>query len=129
MTSISQLVAARLRDTDIIARLGGEEFAILVPHTSGRNALTVAERLCERIRRHQVSLKYPEIAVTGSFGVAELTDDMQSFEELIEAADAALYEAKKTGRDKVCVSSRKDQRLRRNEPCRAVAPKETVGAG
>jgi predicted signal transduction protein with EAL and GGDEF domain len=54
---------------------------------------------------------------------------MESFEELIEAADAALYEAKKTGRDKVCVSSRKDQRLRWSEPCRAAAPKETIGAG
>ncbi len=128
LTSISQLVAARLRDTDVIARLGGEEFGILVPHTSGRSALTVAQRLCQRIGLHQVSLLHPEIMITGSFGVAELTDDMDGFDTLLEAADAALYEAKETGRNKVCVSSRNGQRLRSEAMQRGAAPNEIAGA-
>lgn len=90
-----------LRDSDILARYGGEEFIILLSQTTPENAMAVADRL--RTTASQISLveKGEEIRFTISLGVS----DCALFDNLlaaIEGADLALYQAKKTGRNKVC---------------------------
>jgi diguanylate cyclase (GGDEF)-like protein len=101
-----QLVAAEIgrcvRHTDLVARYGGEEFAIVMPGTGSVEAGEVAKR----IRVAVAELAEPltdDKSVTVSLGVATLNDaGRQSTDELIERADTALYQAKRTGRNRVC---------------------------
>ena len=89
------------------ARYGGEEFAIVLPETSAHGALEVAERVRAAIARTPVHLVdgAGELRVKASIGVATLPGLAANAEELIAAADAALYEAKRTGKNRVCVAS------------------------
>ncbi len=92
------------RGSDIAARYGGEEFAVILPETSGGGALMVAEKIRHAI--HQLNISHattPLGRVTLSIGVAVgVPDADQSHEQLLEAADRALYCAKHEGRDRVC---------------------------
>jgi len=86
------------RKIDIIARYGGEEFSIILPNTKKEEALILAERL-----RKSVETK-PELkGVTISIGIATYPEDGEEKEALIRKADQALYEAKRTGKNRVCV--------------------------
>jgi diguanylate cyclase (GGDEF)-like protein len=88
------------RGIDLAARIGGEEFAILLVETGQSGALEVAERLRVAIREMIV----PGVGqVTGSFGVAECPIGGQTSPEMLNSADVALYEAKRSGRDRVVV--------------------------
>ncbi|MBU1932901.1 MAG: sensor domain-containing diguanylate cyclase [Candidatus Omnitrophica bacterium] len=85
------------RKIDIIARYGGEEFAIILPYTKKEEALVLAERLRKSVEGNQ------EIKdITISIGAASFPEDGQDKETLISKADRALYEAKRTGKNKVC---------------------------
>ncbi|MBI4805433.1 MAG: GGDEF domain-containing protein [Desulfovibrio sp.] len=90
-----------MRDVDTLARWGGEEFAVLMPQTDLVGARQTAERL-----RIMISAFKPvpgmDIRTTASFGVAELNGG--SFEDMVERADSCLYQAKREGRDRVCVT-------------------------
>lgn len=85
-----------LREVDTICRYGGEEFAITLPETDKKGAQIVAERL-----RTRAGLYMP---VTVSIGIAAFPEDADNPEVLIEKADAALYQAKQTGKNKFCVA-------------------------
>ncbi|MFP5223812.1 MAG: diguanylate cyclase [Acidobacteriota bacterium] len=95
-----------VRQTDIVARWGGEEFALLMPETDEEGARLMAGRLRE-ILRELLPLDGREVRVTASFGVAELNAGgrSESFEKLAARADACLYRAKREGRDRVCTSA------------------------
>jgi two-component system, cell cycle response regulator len=93
-----------MRNIDMVARFGGEEFVILLPDTEGDNALKAAERLCKKVGGTPMDVaEAPEgkLTVTVSIGVASTTMAMPG-EELIKLADAALYRAKQGGRNQVC---------------------------
>ena len=86
------------RGIDLAARIGGEEFAVLLVETSKEAGSEVAERLRAAIK----SLELPKAGhITASFGVAECPGDAQTAAEILKAADVALYEAKRNGRDQV----------------------------
>ncbi|HTL02957.1 MAG TPA: GGDEF domain-containing protein, partial [Vicinamibacterales bacterium] len=90
------------RETDIVARFGGDEFAVVLPDTGGEGAVAVAERIRERIKAHPfLADDGLDIRLTASVGVAILPDVAASAEELIKAADTAMYEVKGTGKDGV----------------------------
>jgi diguanylate cyclase (GGDEF)-like protein len=84
---------------DLVCRYGGEEFAIVVPETSGENAMRVAEKLRRQIESHY----FPGVPrpVTISAGVADYPTHGITRDEVVAAADAALYLAKQAGRNKV----------------------------
>jgi diguanylate cyclase (GGDEF)-like protein len=90
-----------LRQSDLLGRLGGDEFAVFLPNTSGREALRVAEKLRSRIQSTVVVLGETSVKGTVSIGVAWLTKETHSVDELLANADAALYEAKARGRNRV----------------------------
>lgn len=91
-----------VRDTDLVARYGGEEFAVVMPDTGAAAAREVAERIRLAVGELAEPLT-PQQMVTVSAGVATLVDaDRQSTDWLIERADTALYQAKRTGRNRVC---------------------------
>lgn len=105
--------AARLTDglrlgEDWVARIGGEEFAIVLPEVATSKALLVARRLCERIAETPCPTAAGPLRVTGSFGISGFEphrgDQHVSPRILTRAADAALYESKRTGRNRVTVA-------------------------
>jgi diguanylate cyclase (GGDEF)-like protein len=95
LKKMCKLFQESIRAEDIVFRYGGEEFVILLEYTDKRGASLVAERI-----RSLVNLYMP---TTVSIGVGTFPDDGVTLEELIAKTDAALYKAKETGRDKVCV--------------------------
>lgn len=96
-----------LREFDICGRLGGEEFAILLPETPNEAAVKVAERLRSTIETTNISLQSDELTVkiTVSIGVTSLISKEDTISDLLNKSDIALYEAKKLGRNKVCLWS------------------------
>jgi diguanylate cyclase (GGDEF)-like protein len=96
-------IRAALRPTDYAVRYGGEEMMAILPHTSRDLAVLVAERLCDRMRAAIVfdDMRLPLPHVTGSFGIATLAPG-QDERSLVAMADAALYRAKESGRDRIC---------------------------
>jgi diguanylate cyclase (GGDEF)-like protein len=91
------------RAEDIACRYGGEEFAVLLPNTAAQAALDLAERLRRAIENETLKFKNRAVKVTASLGAAELrADDPRS---IIEAADAALYVAKHSGRNRVSITA------------------------
>jgi diguanylate cyclase (GGDEF)-like protein len=89
-----------LRQQDLLARTGGEEFAILLPDTPGPAALTLAERVRQAVADLEVSFETGPVRMTICAGVAQL-DPAQGWEEMMRRADSAMYEAKKHGRNQV----------------------------
>ncbi len=91
-----------LRASDVICRYGGEEFVLLLPETDLKAALGVADRLRTAIASGGIASGDTELRVTGSFGVSALSAEMtETIDELIRAADEALYRAKSEGRNRV----------------------------
>ena len=88
------------RETDVIARYGGDEFALILPDTGAVGALAVAERICERISRYAfLAGDGLDIRLTASVGVATLPDVAAAADELVHAADAAMYLVKDRGKN------------------------------
>lgn len=105
LVSIAQLVSNSLRDTDLFARFGGEEFVVITPHTALADATETAGRLLKTIEAHRFDLADAGTAlrVTCSAGVAALGKEGGSA-ELLAAADNNLYRAKQEGRNRVIAS-------------------------
>ncbi len=97
LIEFAQLLEESVRDGDIVGRWGGEEFLIVLPHTLQSQAVILAEKLRKKIETHQFGVV---VHKTASFGVCAFSDET-SIEKLIDKADKALYEAKKSGRNKV----------------------------
>jgi len=98
---IAKVLREGTRGIDLAARIGGEEFAVLLVETKQEGGFEVAERLRVAIR----SLELPSGAqLTASFGVAECPTDAQTAADILKAADIGLYEAKRQGRDRVLVT-------------------------
>lgn len=99
----AEIVLAEIRSTDIAGRYGGEELAVILPDTSGREALKIAEKLRQRIAcRRYIAENSGEMSITASFGVCEAGVHDRTFEEIIHRADNALYKAKSMGRNQLC---------------------------
>ena len=95
----SDMLRAECRHSDIIGRLGGEEFALLAPETSMASARTMADRILDACRRLVLALPAGDVRCTCSIGVSEAVPSDDGVERVLRRADAALYEAKRSGRD------------------------------
>ena len=108
LTGVARAMTALLRDYDIVGRFGGEEFVILLPQTSADEVKGIAERLREKVAEIiiPISARAPAqspLQVTVSVGIATLDGSRRDLDDMLAAADAALYEAKNAGRNRVCV--------------------------
>jgi diguanylate cyclase (GGDEF)-like protein len=107
LRDVASLLMKDMREVDTVARYGGEEFVIILPETHGQGALFVAQRLRRTIEQAKFFAGSPDSVerLTISIGVSVFGDDAASKRTLIENSDAALYAAKRSGRNKVVLSS------------------------
>ncbi len=101
LKALTEFLQGALRHADVVCRYGGEEFVVLLPRTQLGQAMKLAERLRQKISRMVVPLPEMDVQFTVSIGVAGLSPGIEG-EALVEAADAAMYRAKKAGKNKVC---------------------------
>ncbi len=103
LSETAQVVAALIRAEDVFARVGGEEFAVICRGADNIQGMAVAERVRQAVAGHKFSADGIEIPVAVSAGVASIPDTrIADAQALIAAADQALYEAKRGGRNRVC---------------------------
>lgn len=95
------LLEATIRETDISGRIGGEEFALLLPETTLDDAMRLAKRILKNVRESIVKTAAGDVRYTTSIGFAQLQQDDTHIDQLMARADAALYRAKNKGRDRV----------------------------
>ncbi len=96
------LRSAVANDQGILGRFGGEEFIVLLPEHSDSAAQRLAESMRQTIEKHPFVLDHHIINITSSIGVASLTPNLNAATELLKLADKALYQAKNSGRNRVC---------------------------
>ncbi len=106
LVEVAKRLTGNLRPVDLISRIGGEEFLVVLPDTPLAEARLAAERLRKQINRRPVTLPYDagEICITASIGLAICTGKNSTAEDLLSLADKALYAAKAQGRNTVTVS-------------------------
>jgi diguanylate cyclase (GGDEF)-like protein len=100
LVEAAAVIRSSARETDVVARFGGDEFALILPDTGGEGAFAVGERIRERIAAHIfLAEDRLNIHLTASVGVATLPDVAASADELMQAADKAMYRVKDSGKN------------------------------
>lgn len=102
LQAVAETLTAEVRDADVVVRYGGEEFTVVMPDSANEQARDVCERIRQRIEEQ--SFAGEEVVpggLTVSLGLASFPEHAKSADELIQAADRALYEAKEAGRNRV----------------------------
>ncbi|MGE5309318.1 MAG: GGDEF domain-containing protein [Deltaproteobacteria bacterium] len=104
LKEVASLLRNQSRKMDYVCRYGGEEFAVILPYTDGKEAFLIAERLRENIEKHHFVSEeiLPNKVLTASLGIATFPEHGDTPTMLIEHSDKALYEAKKLGKNKTC---------------------------
>jgi diguanylate cyclase (GGDEF)-like protein len=105
LVEAAAVIRRSARETDVVARFGGDEFSLILPDTGSEGAAAVADRVCERVDEHRfLAVEGLEIHLTVSVGVATLPDVAASAEELVRAADLAMYRVKASGKNGVFIA-------------------------
>ena len=106
LVEAAAVIRGSARETDVVSRFGGDEFALVLPDTGGDGAYAVGERIRERIAAHAfLAGDGLDIHLTASVGVATLPDAAASAEELVQAADRAMYRVKESGKNGIQVAA------------------------
>jgi diguanylate cyclase (GGDEF)-like protein/PAS domain S-box-containing protein len=103
LSALGKSLKASVRSSDIACRYGGEEFILILPDATAPEAAKRAEAVCGHVRNLNITYENKSLSVTISVGVAAFPEHGGSVDAVIRCADDALYEAKKTGRDKVVI--------------------------
>jgi len=102
LRELGQVLKRMKRETDLVARFGGEEFCVLCEETDARGAKLLAERVREELAATELQTELGTLRITASLGVATFPDHAKSAEDLFSQGDKALYQAKNQGRNRVC---------------------------
>jgi diguanylate cyclase (GGDEF)-like protein len=108
LREIAQLIKLSLREVDILARWGGDEFVAILPQTDKNRAIEPASRIIGAISIRKFE-QIPSERVTVSIGIASASESIDTDEKLINAADFALFEAKRKGRNRIEVDQEEDR--------------------
>jgi diguanylate cyclase (GGDEF)-like protein len=104
LQEFARILEQTSRETDLCGRLGGEEFAVLLPQTNGTEALLFAHRLGKRLRENVLVIDDQPLRMTVSLGISPMRPGDRHPEEALQRADAALYQAKHDGRDRAALA-------------------------
>jgi len=105
LAHFARLVSESRRSEDVIARVGGEEFAMLLPGTDLRDAMALADQLCSKIGSNPLDMTSVGLPMTSSFGVAAISEKDASLDDMLLRADRAMYRSKRAGRNQVDLES------------------------
>jgi diguanylate cyclase (GGDEF)-like protein len=105
LKGVAKTLSREARATDVVARYGGEEFAVVMPETDAEGALVIAERIRDRVAKVVFDADRGPLRVTLSLGIATFPEDASAKPDLVERADACLYHAKRTGRNRSVAAS------------------------
>jgi diguanylate cyclase (GGDEF)-like protein len=106
LVEAAAVIRGSARETDVVARFGGDEFAVILPETDSEGAIMVAERIRDRIAAHSfLTADRLDVRLTASVGIATLPDVAASAEELVQAADRAMYKVKMSGKNGIHLAS------------------------
>lgn len=108
LRGFADVATSILREVDCVARLGGEEFVLVLAGTSERDAQAASMRIAAKLSNLQISAAEPTYRITASMGIAEYRSP-EEFQATMERADRALYDAKRTGRNKVVVAEKESE--------------------
>ena len=107
LVEVGAVIKSCARETDVVGRYGGDEFAVVLPDTGAAGALFVGHRICDRVRSSRyLTGEGLSIHLTASVGVSTLPDVSASAEELLRAADRAMYRVKNSGKNGLHVAER-----------------------
>ena len=101
----SDFLQVNRREDDVTARVGGEEFALILAGADLAEAVRIADELCARIEATPVDLNGRQLVMTASFGVATISDNDNSLADVVIRADRALYRSKREGRNRIDLES------------------------
>jgi len=114
LMEMATIILSSVRDTDIVARYGGDEFVVVLPETGVEQATHVADRIRKKIAGNIFTGgRRLELRLTASFGIASFPEHAQSPQQLVACADTAMYEAKAHGKNRISISA--DTMLVRND--------------
>jgi len=102
LVTMAKVITKQLRENDLLVRLGGEEFGLVLPQTRVADAMKICERMRLDLQNYDWSDVHPDLKVTMSVGLMQQNTE-DSLQDLIDGADKALYRAKRDGRNKVVV--------------------------
>ncbi|MCL4812861.1 MAG: GGDEF domain-containing protein [Vicinamibacteraceae bacterium] len=106
LVEVATMIRASARETDVVARFGGDEFAVVLPDTNERGARAVAERVRARIADHEfLAVEGLQVRLTASVGIATLPGGMATADALLQAADRAMYRVKERGKNGIEVAT------------------------
>ena len=105
LVHFSRLLEESRRGEDVVARVGGEEFALLLPGTDLRDAMAIADQLCNSVGSTPMDMTSVGLPMTSSFGVASISETDRTLDDMVLRADRALYRSKRAGRNQVDLES------------------------
>jgi diguanylate cyclase (GGDEF)-like protein len=105
LAHFARTFAEARRKEDVVARVGGEEFALLLPGTNLRDAMAIADQLCSKIGSTPMDMTSIGLPMTSSFGVAAISEKDVTLDEMVLRADRAMYRSKRAGRNQVDLES------------------------
>jgi diguanylate cyclase (GGDEF)-like protein len=103
LQEFAKILKLQIRESDVLARLGGEEFVLVLPETNSEGASILAQRVRKSVEQKIFMIDKSPIGITASIGIAEF-QPQHSVKEFLDRADGALYKAKNTGRNKIVVN-------------------------
>lgn len=124
LQSIARVISQEKRESDLLARFGGEEFVLLMPHTGNINGFILAERIRQRVAELQIDSNGLTFSVTISGGIASFPGNGNSPDQLLRRADSALYQAKGAGKDTIAQYKMDKRRYLRVKFCQEIKVRE-----
>ncbi|HUK55930.1 MAG TPA: sensor domain-containing diguanylate cyclase [Nitrospiria bacterium] len=113
LIEVAHILIENLRDVDIIARYGGDEFVVVLPETNVETAIRITHRLHKSLKAHEfLKDEGLQIRMSASYGIAGYPEHALTKRDLVRMADQAMYLAKNSGRDQICIAEKRQERSR-----------------